>query len=473
MSEPSSLIGCLFQHAEQSPERCAVASRDMRLSHAELAGLVVAQANRLRDERITSTSVVGIECGDDVQHLILCLATAHLGATSCTLAVFESPQQREQTAQSIGVTHIAGEQMALALTYSADDSNWADSALHPAMGAKLLFSTSGTTGEPKIVIHSDSNLVAQAPRHVVTADERFACLASIEHIFAKRHRLYCVAQGATNVFLDPTPASLISQCRSLDVTTLHLSAFQAQEFLALPDLADLQQIRLKLGGSHVSTQLRQRLQERVTKDLQCGYGTTETGAIAFTDPRDDGADGSVGHALPGIEIRVASSDEGRAEAGEHGEISIRCDGMFHGYLNRPEATEARLKDGWFHTGDTGYLDDGGRLHLCGRADDMFVFNSMNIYPQDIEAQICQYPTVVDAAVVPKRSPVHGDIPVALVVFDAATDPDLRDLNRFVRSLAGQRRPRQFTVVDQIPRNATGKILRTEAQQLLIDLGQGD
>ena len=98
--------------------------------------------------------------------------------------------------------------------------------------------------------------------------------------------------------------------------------------------------------------------------------------------------------------------------------------------------------------------------MCGRTDDMFVFNSMNIYPQDIEAHICQYPAVVDAAVLPKRSPVHGDIPVALVVFEGTASPDLRDLNRFVRGLAGQRRPRQFTVVDEKGRAVAGALVRS-------------
>lgn len=456
----------LLRHAEQSPQRCAVVSRDVCLSYAELARAVAAQTGRLRNAGISGASVLGIECDDDARHLLLCLAAAHLGATSCTLPMHESPQQRGQVARSIGVTHVVGRDLAVDPAPSAQASRPSDPAISPMPGARLLFSTSGTTGEPKIVIHSCSSLVVQAPRHVVAPDERFACLASIEHNFSKRHRLYCVSQGATNVFLDPTPATIVSQCRTLGVTTLHVSAFQARELLALPGLGELPPMRLKLGGSHVPAELRERLREQVSEDLHCGYGTTETGAIAFTDPRDGDAGESVGQALPGIGIRVMNAAGEPVAAGERGEIAIRCEGMFLGYHARPEETAARLRGGWFHTGDAGHLDHRGRLHLGGRTDDMFVFNSMNIYPQDIEAQICRYPTVVDAAVLPKRSPVHGDIPVALVVFDRDAVPDLRDLNRFVRDLAGQRRPRQFTVVERIPRNAAGKILRTEAQRLL-------
>lgn len=471
MNLPSTLIGCLLRYAERTPDRCAIASRPFSLSYAELAQRVITQAQSLSASKVSNTAVVGIACADDVQHLILCLAAAHLGATSCTIPTFESPQQRDRIVKSVGITHVIGDEQALDLT-SASESNQACSTRETATGARFLFSTSGTTGEPKIVTHADTNLVTQAPRHVVSTAERFACLASIEHNFAKRHRLYCVAQGATNVFLDPGSQSIVEQCQSLNVTTMHLSAFQAQEFLAIPDIGALRGIRLKLGGSHVPAELRKRLRESITQDLYCGYGTTETGAIAFTDPNDSDAAESVGRALPGIEIRVTDADRRPLAPGERGEIAIRCAGMFHAYWNQPDATHARLVDDWFHTGDTGFLDDQHRLHLSGRTDDMFVFNSINIYPQDIEAQICQYPSVVDAAVLPKHSPVHGDVPVALVVFEEGVSPDLRDLKQFVRDSAGLRTPRQFTIVDRIPRNATGKILRAEAQ-LLLGTGRND
>ena len=96
---------------------------------------------------------------------------------------------------------------------------------------------------------------------------------------------------------------------------------------------------------------------------------------------------------------------------------------------------------------------------------MFVFNSVNIHPQDIESQLRQFPAVADAAVLPKRSPVHGDIPVALIV-PAGGPPDIRALTAFMRERVGIRCPRQFVVVERIPRNAAGKIIRAEAQQML-------
>jgi acyl-CoA synthetase (AMP-forming)/AMP-acid ligase II len=444
------LVGRLISHARQSPSHEAVVTPRLRLTYAELAARVAAQARRLRDAGVSRDSVVGITCPDDVQHLVLCLAAASLGATFCTIPSHDSERQRQDLAARCGVTHLFGAEPA---------ASTAPDVPEDAGDAVVLFSTSGTTGEPKVVRLHGADLVAQAPRHVQSPGERFVCLATMEHNFARRHRLYCVAQGATNVFVDATPERLVAQCRELAVSVMHLSAFQAQELLAMPGVESLRGMRLKLGGSHVPAALRQQLRREVTPILQAGYGTTETGAIAFTDP-DDADDGeSVGRPLPGIEVRVDA---------QTGELSIRCAGMFRGYLGRPELTAAALRDGWFHTGDVGHLDAQGRIHLRGRSDDMFVFNSMNIHPQDLESQLRQFPAVADAAVLPRRSPVHGDIPVALIVAAGDSAPDLPALRAFMRERVGVRCPRQFIVVDRIPRNAAGKIIRAEAQRMLAE-----
>ena len=455
----SSIIERLLRHAELDPDRDAIVTPDESVSYAELSRRVLAEAQRFREAGISEDSVVGIRCSDDVQHLLYCLATAYVGATSFAVPSYESARFQDLIARQCGATHIAGID---GLEPVLPDSPARSGTLHEA---RLLFFTSGTTGAPKIVLHHDSDIVAQAHRHVGSVEERFACLASIEHNFAKRHRLYCVAVGASNVFLDPNHELLVKQCQSLDVNVLHVSAFQAQELLAVPGIGELSGIRLKLGGSHVPLALRRQLRQQITDRLHAGYGTTETGAIAFTDPDDAHAGESVGRPLEGIEVRVVSADRQALEAGERGELAIRCEGMFRAYLDNPELTAARLRNGWFYTGDTGYLDSEQRIHLSGRSDDMFMFNSMNIYPQEIESQICRFPGVSEALVIPKLSAVHGNIPVAFVVFEKHVDPDVPALKAFVRKYAGARSPRQITVVESLPRNASGKISRREAQSL--------
>lgn len=464
MPKPNSLIERLFYYAENTPSHDAIVTPTFTLSYAQLSQLVRAQVKAFNREDISGNTVIGIKCADEIQHLVLNLATTYIGATSCTVPTYETTQMQDAVISHCGVTHIIDEKVAVDPA-SIKNNDASIKIRTPAPEAKLLFSTSGTTGEPKLVIHHDSDLVAQSHRHISSIQERFTCLASIEHNFAKRHRLYCVAAGATNVFLSTDQESLITQSLLLNVNVMHVSAFQAQELLATPNIHKLSNIRLKLGGSHVPLSLRQKLRDTITSNLQAGYGTTETGAIAFTDPNDLNAGESVGQPLPGIEIRAVTPERKPMDIGQRGELAVRCEGMFRGYLGKPDLTALRLKDDWFYTGDIGYLDSQQRIHLCGRSDDMFVFNSMNIYPQDIESEIRQHPGIIDTAVLPKKSSVHGNIPIALIVFDPHVKQHIPALKKYVQKRVGLRSPRQYIIVDEIPKNSSGKISRLEAINL--------
>jgi len=460
MSKPETLCDRLRDRARAEPGRPAVVTPSTQLDRAALLARVEGRARDLAAAGVDGSAVVAVACADDLAHLELTLALAELGATSCTLPSHESPEQNARLIERIGAHFVA---RASGVERVAAAGGARDAAIDPSRGTHLLFTTSGTTGTPKIVVHTDAGLVAQAHRHA-REDERFCCLAAFEHNFVKRHRLYCVAVGATSVFVDERTADRVVALRALEVTTLHLSAFQAQELLALPDARSLAGLRLKLGGSHVPVELRERLRDGVTAHLECGYGTTETGAIAFTDPDDAQAADSVGRALPGIEVRVVDEQRRPRATGESGEVAIRGAGAFVGYLGAPEETARRCTDGWFHTGDVGRLDDAGRLFLGGRTDDVFVFNSMNVHPQELEACVRAHPAVRDAVVVPQHSPVHGDVPVALVVVEP--DTDLRALKSFVRGRTGVRCPKRFVAIERVPRNDAGKVLRDEARALL-------
>ena len=460
---PESLNGRLIHHAETKPDHDAIISPSLKISYFQLKQLIEVQAAIFLQDGISCDSVIGIKCASDIEHLILTLAAISIGATSFTIPSHEEDLVQNAISNNCGATMIVDDNNAIDLKKFANSPN--TSRLDSKKTACLLFSTSGTTGAPKIVVHQDIGLVSQAHRHINSEQERFICLASVEHNFVKRHRLYCLAMGATNIFINNKQESLVEECLSLDVNVMHVSAFQAQELLALPNISTLSNLRLKLGGSHVHASLREKIRKNITQNMQAGYGTTETGAISFTHSSDLDDDNSVGRALPGIEIRIVSPSRATLAKGEHGELAIRCEGMFREYLGNAELTLSRLENGWFYTGDIGYLDDEQRIHLSGRCDDMFTFNSINIYPQDIESQLQQFPGIADAAVLPKTSSLHGNIPIALVSFDKNIKPDLPALKKFMKKQAGIRCPRQFTIVDEIPRNTSGKISRHEALHL--------
>ncbi len=471
MTENCSLVARLYAHAREAPLNSAIVTPSDTITYRELAQLVLAQAEVLYRKGIIESTSVGICCEDQVQHLIYSLALDHIGATSFSVPTYESRASQLAMLQQGNAdveldetfaSDVLGSGTSHKLAYLTQPALAIEDS-HSRHDAALLFTTSGTSGKPKLVIHHSSDLVAQAHRHIQSPQERFACLANIQHNFAKRHRLYCVAMGACNVFIDNAPESIVNDCLRTGITALHVSAIQAQALLAAKETDKLSHICLKLGGSHVPLTLRAELRNRITQQLKAGYGTTETGAIAFTDPDDEQAGESVGQPLPGIEVQIVDTNKSPLGVGQQGEIAIRCKGMFRGYFKQEEQTQLRLQNGWFFTGDIGYLDDKQRIFVCGRRDDMFVFNSMNIYPQDIEAVLCQHPMVLDAAVVPKESANHGNIPVALVVPNTKSEASKQSIEQFSQDRLGSRCPRQFILVERIPRNSSGKISRKEAQ----------
>ena len=151
-NEHHSLIGRLFYHAIMHPDHDAIVSPDVTLSYAKLASLVQLQAQKFNEAGISSNSLLGIKCADDTQHLTFCLAAAYIGATSCTIPSYESEETQQAINKSCGVSHVIDE------SYTVDKKSAVISqadidGLNNAATAKLLFSTSGTTGTPKLVVH--------------------------------------------------------------------------------------------------------------------------------------------------------------------------------------------------------------------------------------------------------------------------------------------------------------------------------
>lgn len=454
----NSITECLAQHARERSGQPAVVTSSFQWTYAELTDRVLREASRLAALGVTGQAVLALRCTDDIEHLVQCLAAAELGAHSFAVPEHSSRDEQAAMLARFGASH------------SVDPSGVTALGAPPVQPERprapcFLLPTSGTTGTAKVVMLRDTDLVVQASRHIQSAGERFACLAGMQHNFAKRHRLYCVAQGATNVFVTGMPSRIAQECRALAIDTLHVSAFQARALIAEPDMR-IPGLRLKLGGSHVPATLRAQLRAAVTPQLQCGYGTTETGAIAFTSIADASTGSDVGMPLPGVKVRVTDEAGAPAPVGQTGHLRVRCEGIFAGYLGQPDLTGKALKQGWFATGDLGKIDEDGRLTVTGRADDMFVFNSMNIVPQELEAQLCSHPGVADAVVVPQASPVHGNIPVGLVVSRADTELDPGELRRFMRQKAGIRCPRRFVTISEVPRTPAGKIRRDAAMALL-------
>ncbi len=241
----------------------------------------------------------------------------------------------------------------------------------------------------------------------------------------------------------------------------------AQLLVAHPRFADTDLTSLAaltFGGAPMARATLLRLAERLPgADVLVGYGLTEFGAVARTPSGDAGRHlGSVGRPFDGIEVRVVGEHGAEAGQGLVGEVTVRGPGPARRYYKDVEATEQTWRDGWLHTGDLGYLDADGFLWITGRAKDVIIRGGHNIAPRDVEEVLLSHSDVVDAVVVGVPHDVLGEDVATWVVLRAGsliTGDDLRSF--MLERLADYKVPRVVHMVDELPRNASGKVVRAE------------
>ncbi|MBN9316085.1 MAG: long-chain fatty acid--CoA ligase [Devosia sp.] len=460
-TEETPLLARLRAFALEGRE--AASGDGVSIGYAELLERVEAAAGGLAAAGIGGGSTVGISIADDLQHLIVALAAVRVGAWQVTLATHDPVRSRQHIAERVGVTQVIAADAADALP-GIRSIAWPVSGgakvTDVAEGGVLLL-TSGTTGAANLVPLSSHELLIQAARNSEYASGRLFKPAAIEHNNSKRHRLYCLAMGGTNVCRPAGPFDTIAYCRRHAVTTLDLSLMQAADLAAGSTSGALGDTAVRVSGSAVPYALRRRIEQNLARRLYVRYGSTESGTISIAGPGEHDETGSVGRVAPGLAVEIVDAAGAALPAGEVGHVRMRGAGIAQGYVDGAEQTAKRFRDGWFWPGDMGSLDEGGRLTIGGRADDMINLNGINIFPAEIEQVLEAHPDVAGAAALPLVSSIHGQIPVAAVELRPGGVVTDRELVAYAREHLALRAPRRIVVLDQLPRNSQGKILRRE------------
>jgi long-chain acyl-CoA synthetase len=194
-----------------------------------------------------------------------------------------------------------------------------------------------------------------------------------------------------------------------------------------------------------------------------GYGLSEASPVVSLNPiHGPWKAGSIGLPIPGVEVCVQSESGAVLGVREVGEICVRGGNVMSGYWNQPEETAKVLRGGWLMTGDIGYRDEDGYFFITDRKKDMLLVNGINVYPREVEELLYQFPGVKEAAVVGVPDARRGEQPVAFVALEEGAALDKHALFRFLKGrLADYKVPRQVEVLAALPRNATGKILKTD------------
>jgi long-chain acyl-CoA synthetase len=196
-----------------------------------------------------------------------------------------------------------------------------------------------------------------------------------------------------------------------------------------------------------------------------GYGLSETSPVAsFNHPDRERKPGTIGTPVEGVEMKVVDEDGNELEQGEVGEIVIRGHNVMKGYLNRPDATEEAIKDGWFHTGDMGKVDEDGYFSIVDRKKELIIRGGYNVYPREIEEVLYEHPAVKEAAVIGVPDEKMGEEVGAAVVLKDDTSCEESELRDYVKGeVAAYKYPRRIWFVDELPKTATGKILKREIE----------
>ena len=346
--------------------------------------------------------------------------------------------------------------------------------------ADILF-TSGTTGRSKGAMSSHRQALglarAWATRAQLTATDRYLIVNPFFHNFGyKAGYLACLLTGALvvpqSVF---DAATVLEEIEREQITVLPGPPTIYQVLLEDPALAgrDLSSLRLAVTGAAMvpETLIRRMGTElRIARTLTA-YGLAEAAVVTMCTAGDD--DHTVattcGRPLEWAEVRTVS-EQGPTPPGVPGEVLIRGPHVMLGYLDDPEATAATIDaDGWLHTGDVGVLDERGYLRITDRIKDMFTVGGFNVYPAELEQVITAHPAVRDCAVIGVPEPRFGEVGRAYVCLRQGKLVDADELIAYCRErLANFKVPRSVVIVDELPRNAGGKVVKTQLRRQALE-----
>ena len=243
-----------------------------------------------------------------------------------------------------------------------------------------------------------------------------------------------------------------------------------QALLAQPlEEYDLSSLRYLISGAApLARETADELERRLPGvEIREGYGLTETSAIVSGNRPGRVRAGSVGEALPGVELRIVDDADATVPAGEVGEICCRSPFVMLGYWHAPELTADALRGGWFHTGDLGDLDGDGYLSIVDRKKDLIIRSGFNVFPRDVEDALLEHPAVAAAGVVGRRDVKHGEEVVAFVELRSGTETSEGELVAFGKErIGGYKYPREVHIVPSLPLTPVGKLDRKSLRAML-------
>jgi long-chain acyl-CoA synthetase len=335
----------------------------------------------------------------------------------------------------------------------------------------VILYTSGTTGAPKgaVLTHGNVAKSTAVATTLVEMSENDVILGALPffHVFGQACGLNSATKLGACVSLIPKfDAKATLEAIQRDgvtvfegVPTMYSSVLNFDQ----RDQYDTSSLRVAIvGGQAMPVEVMEKFEEAFDIEVLEGYGLSETCAVGTFNYPGERKPGSIGKAVEGIEVKIVDDDRDEVPQGEIGEIAIKGANVMREYWNKPKETEEDLRDGWFHTGDMGHIDEDGYVFIDDRKKDMIIRGGENVYPREIEEVLYQHDGIEEVAVVGVAHERLGEAVAAAVVLKDGDSISAEALREFaLERLAKYKVPSKVWFLDELPKGPTGKILKRE------------
>lgn len=500
----TNLAHMIEPHAD---DRVAIICRNEETTYGDLRDQVARLRGGLATLGVGVGDRVALVCGNKVPFVVTYLATTGLGAVIVPLNPASPALELQRELAAVDPVVVVVGPSAMAAWAGVDlaalptvrsvvviEGDTPDGAValaellesdpvpvvdvEPDHVAALMF-TSGTAGPPKAAMLSHGNLAANvqqglSARDHTGPDDVVYSVLPLFHIFGLNVVLGVgLTVGATIVLVQRfDPATAVQSIVQRHVTVVPGAPPMWVAFCHFDELPDdaFASVRLALSGaSRLPSSVAAAFAARFGVEIHEGYGLTEAAPVVTSSAGMAPRLGSVGRVLVGQEVRLVGDDGEDVAAGDAGEVWVRGDNVFLGYWQDPEATARVLVDGWLRTGDIATVDDDGYLYLVDRAKDLIIVSGFNVYPAEVEDVLRSHPAVAEVGVLGVPHPHHGEAVKAYVVREPGMAVDEEALIAYAgEHLARYKCPTKVLFVDELPRNATGKLLRRELEGTVLE-----
>lgn len=494
----SRLIDRFFQSSSFVPNKTAIWCDGDSITYSELSVLVNQWSHLLKKNGVKYGDHIGVLLPNSKYFVALIFVSANIGVALVPLNSSLPVEAIDKAYKSSDVKHIIANsdmlekldsnQMlnAYGLKLSMDQEYHGAILFHQMLDqmpitpidnsdvtgdeALILTLTSGSTGLPKPIVLTQKNKVDRALQSIslysITIDDNVLAATPLYHSLAERLVIIPLILGGTSILLSGfSPILWLETVKNQRVTfTIAVSSQlnKIVEVLTSPFLPDITSLRCIVSSSALlENHVKSELLTKLNCDFHECYGTSEIAMatnLNLSDARNKLK--SVGKAAPGAEVKILTKDGTIIDHGSEGEIICKTDMLFAGYYKLPDLTEKSMIKGYFRTGDVGYMDEDGFLYYLSREKDIIISGGINIYPSDIESVISLMPSVKECAAFPYPDEQLGEvIAVAVVPNDNEEFNERAAKFLCVKKLADYQQPRKYFLMDQLPRNSMGKLMK--------------